>query len=450
MLAFSLNEAFCFLWISSVFVSLLGQQGSEAFRCGSGVSLPPDNVCDFTDQCGDSSDEQQCSGYERCDFEDGLCGMEQDQSLQLGWIKRNGMTGLSPPFHDHNGDVSAHFLSLVCRVNSTSSALRSRVFLSTNDPHVCQITFYYFVSHIAGRLMADLQTPCGDPIRHLWQNTAGLPNQWQRTVIKIQSSQGFQVVFQGQMIAAHEQDEVIAIDDISFSSGCLAADDEILPCQEASNTEEQLYHPDLCRCDSTDEELRSCQSCGSEFDLCDWKSEASAGQISWMCTKATEVPTLEPAPQQDHRNNEEGYFVWLGAKHPLPLSHVRSSAWLSSSLYHCLGRSCCLRFYYAMESSILRVGLYSNERSFIVLDRLWVYSRQLCSVDEFICVSSQCITRDSICDSQPDCSDASDEDPAMCSSVMYSEDSSSSEIWELVQKAEPEALALPTELRAGL
>jgi hypothetical protein len=33
-----------------------------------------------------------------------------------------------------------------------------------------------------------------------------------------------QVVFQGQIIATHEQEEVIAIDDISFGSGCLPAD----------------------------------------------------------------------------------------------------------------------------------------------------------------------------------------------------------------------------------
>lgn len=32
--------------------------------------------------------------------------MIQDQSLRLGWIKRNGMTGLSAPFYDHNGDMS--------------------------------------------------------------------------------------------------------------------------------------------------------------------------------------------------------------------------------------------------------------------------------------------------------------------------------------------------------
>lgn len=33
-----------------------------------------------------------------------------------------------------------------------------------------------------------------------------------------------QVVFQAQMLATHGQEEVIAIDDISFGSGCLPAD----------------------------------------------------------------------------------------------------------------------------------------------------------------------------------------------------------------------------------
>lgn len=32
-----------------------------------------------------------------------------------------------------------------------------------------------------------------------------------------------QVVFQGQIVSTPEQDEVMAIDDVSFSSGCLPA-----------------------------------------------------------------------------------------------------------------------------------------------------------------------------------------------------------------------------------
>uniref|UniRef100_A0A8C9BW66 MAM and LDL receptor class A domain containing 1 n=1 Tax=Phocoena sinus TaxID=42100 RepID=A0A8C9BW66_PHOSS len=460
MLAFLKNEAFGILWISCVFTSVLVQQGMEAFQCDNGVSLPPDNVCDFTDQCGDMSDERQCSNYERCDFEDGLCSIMQDQSLRLGWAKRSGITGPSPPFHDHNGDMSTHFLSLVSNVDSPSSNLdspssnlRSRVFLSTNNPHGCQMTFYYFSSQMNGKLTVGFQTTCGGPTRHLWQSTAGLHNQWERHVLKIQSPQRFQVVFEGQMISTHQQDEVIAIDDISFSSGCLPANDEILPCQETSNTKMEQCHPDisLCRFDSPDEGLRLCQACGFDSDMCDWVSETSAGHTSWMRTKAREISVLESPPQQNQSSDDEGYYIWVGAKHASTLNHLDSRAYLNSSVCHCLGKSCHLQFYYSMENSVLRVGLYNkkeeeifwkynisthrkwvkadvlipeglktfqiifegtilSQKGFIGLDELWVYacaqapSRQLCSADEFTCASGQCIARE-----------LSDEDPATCS-----------------------------------
>ncbi|KAM8802301.1 MAM and LDL-receptor class A domain-containing protein 1 [Rhynchonycteris naso] len=463
MLAFPENEAGCAPWIFCVFLSALLQQGAEAFQCGNGVSVPSDNLCDFTDHCGDKSDEQQCSNYERCDFEDGLCNMTQDQSLQLGWIKRNGMISLTPPFYDHNGAISAHFLSLAYKVDSPSS-LRSRVFLPTTNQHACQITFYYFFSHMSGKLTTGLQTTCGGPIQPLWQNTAGTQNLWERNVVKVQSSQKFQVVFQGQMISTKEKNEVIAIDDISFSLGCLPANDETLPCQEVLDIKKELCHPgtSLCRFDSTVEELRLCQPCGFEFDMCDWASEASTGQISWMRTKTKEIPALESTPQQDQSSDDEGYYMWLGAKHASTLSHLESKAYLNSSMCCCLGKSCHLQFYYTLESSVLNVGLYNNkeeeifwtyntsthrkwvkadvlipeglktfkiifegvllsQKSFIGLDQLWVYvcapapSRKPCSADEFTCASGQCITQGSVCDSWQDCSDRSDEDPAICS-----------------------------------
>ena len=52
------------------------------------------------------------SDYERCDFEDVLCSMIRDQSLQLGWTRRNGLIGQSPPFYDHNGDMSGKCFEL--------------------------------------------------------------------------------------------------------------------------------------------------------------------------------------------------------------------------------------------------------------------------------------------------------------------------------------------------
>lgn len=49
--------------------------------------------------------------YERCDFEDGLGSMTQDQNL-LPWKRRSGLLGPSPPFWDHNGNESGKCFEL--------------------------------------------------------------------------------------------------------------------------------------------------------------------------------------------------------------------------------------------------------------------------------------------------------------------------------------------------
>lgn len=60
MSPFPVKGAFCLLLISCLFVSSRSQQTAEGFECSSGVFLPADHVCDFTDQCGDNGDELQC------------------------------------------------------------------------------------------------------------------------------------------------------------------------------------------------------------------------------------------------------------------------------------------------------------------------------------------------------------------------------------------------------
>ncbi|KAM7154758.1 MAM and LDL-receptor class A domain-containing protein 1-like [Molossus nigricans] len=140
------------------------------------------------------------------------------------------------------------------------------------------------------------------------------------------------------MISAHEQNEVIAIDDTSFSSGYLPAN--------------------------------VCQPCGFEFGMCDWASEAPAGQISWMHTKAKGVSALESTPQQDQSSDDKGYYMWVGAPHASTLSHLDSRAYLNSSVCHCWGRDCRLQFHYTMENSVLRAGLHNNKEEEI----FWTYN----------------------------------------------------------------------------
>lgn len=50
-------------------------------------------LCDFTDDCWDGSDEVDCDNYTRCDFNDtGLCGWVQAKNDQMNWTRHSGST----------------------------------------------------------------------------------------------------------------------------------------------------------------------------------------------------------------------------------------------------------------------------------------------------------------------------------------------------------------------
>ncbi|XP_074051330.1 MAM and LDL-receptor class A domain-containing protein 1 [Macrotis lagotis] len=406
------------------------------------------------------------SSNTKCDFEVDFCVMTLDDTRQLGWTKKNGITSTLPPYHSHNGSKSAYFLSLSSEAGSSPANIKSRVFLPTKSRKSCQVTFYYYSSHVKMKISVGLQTMCGNSFRKIWQNSAGSPNRWERNSIQINSSQKFQVVIQGQRFSTDGEEETIAIDDISFSEGCQPDLGEILPYQERSNTCDWTNQSDTSLClyengfdhESANEKSCSCQFCGFETDLCGWTSATSSKELSWVRTKAREKLGLKPPPPKDHSADTEGYYMWVGANN----GTFSRSAYLTSSKCYCFGRHCHLQFYYYMADSVLTVGLYNNEEKeilwisntstvgdwvkrevsvpetittfkfvfegtiqseagFIGLDSLKVcdceetQTQCPCRAEEFSCASGQCISYESVCDHQQDCSDRSDEDPSACS-----------------------------------
>ncbi|NWI59683.1 MALR1 protein, partial [Calyptomena viridis] len=133
------------------------------------------------------------SSCDKCDFETNLCKAFNEFYLHPGWIRRNGQSGIGPPYSDHNGNDSAYFLALSSEMQSSSATLRTNVFLPTEEEHICQITFHYWVSQMSGTLMVGLQKHSEDTITNIWQDSGELQNQWKANTITINSTEKYEV-----------------------------------------------------------------------------------------------------------------------------------------------------------------------------------------------------------------------------------------------------------------
>ncbi|NXG14009.1 MALR1 protein, partial [Grallaria varia] len=129
----------------------------------------------------------------KCDFETNQCKALHEFNLQPGWIRRNGLSGIGPPYSDHNGNESAYFLSLSSEMKSSSATLRTNVFLPSDEEHVCQITFHYWVTQMSGTLIVGLQKRSEDTATNIWQVSGELQSQWQANTITINSTEKYEV-----------------------------------------------------------------------------------------------------------------------------------------------------------------------------------------------------------------------------------------------------------------
>ena len=80
--------------------------GVNQFRCARGSCIDRSRLCDFTDDCGDSSDESRANCQNvpsRCTFTSSICDWTQAKGDKFDWIQRNGATPsrFTGPTKDH-------------------------------------------------------------------------------------------------------------------------------------------------------------------------------------------------------------------------------------------------------------------------------------------------------------------------------------------------------------
>ncbi|CAF94587.1 unnamed protein product [Tetraodon nigroviridis] len=248
-----------------LFAPALIRACGQEFTCSQGWCVPPDHVCDFRNDCEDGHDEEYCSRYTRCDFEESFCDMTQSPETS-GWVRTNQAPGLK---HDHMGRSSAHFLSLSpVRGNKTTADLKSPVFLP---------------------------------------------------------SQTCQVLIRGELSAQSEASNVLAVDDLSFSPGCSAPTDisstppSLCPdswfaCGDGECIEESRVCDFTPHCLHGEDEAGCPTVCDFDDGSCGWFELTPGDGFDWVRGTSAEVPPHfygYPPPLDHTTSSTEGHFMFI-------------------------------------------------------------------------------------------------------------------------------------------
>ncbi|XP_077347057.1 MAM and LDL-receptor class A domain-containing protein 1 isoform X1 [Lithobates pipiens] len=403
-----------YLFYSLVTFHIVKTSHGNGFQCKDGTRLPMDTVCDFTEQCEDGSDESSCTNYERCDFETDLCGMPNN-----GWTRTSGLAK-KRPWPDHKDSSTAHFLALsVDNARGTLAVLRSVTFFPVDLGAVCLLRFYYYFPEISARLTVGLEMQAQD--KDIWITESSYKDEWRRVFIPIFSSQPFKVTIKG-TIFSEVFSEYLAIDDVSFSEGCIPANETILPCT-------------------------------FDVDSCAWTSDLSTGKIPWGHTSQNIGPILERIAQYNNSDSIKGHFMFIqgSLQNGHRKAYMKSLPYRSSSLL-----TCHFHFYYLIEEdNSLRLVLNVDEGEIVLFEKnvstnnQWMEEKILLpenskdvqlafegtvkTINGLVALgrfqltgcetlsdlpsldNGSCATMESTCDFKQDCEDGSDEDPVICS-----------------------------------
>ncbi|XP_063741754.1 MAM and LDL-receptor class A domain-containing protein 1 [Eleginops maclovinus] len=366
------------------------------FTCNNSVCVELNQVCDFSDDCGDRSDENNCEQQgveERCSFEQGLCFWEQSDVDTAGaeWTHHKGQEAwpMHGPPRDHTQNSDAGYYVMPA-TELTDKGQTSEILSTTLRPSSnCTVRFFFYsLDDAAGRLTAQYRTlRSGSDDTVLWLRENSQSYSWQRAGVTFSSLVISKLVFR------YERGDgirgMVALDDISFSRECEFDPDNnklpetsvpptpsntptpptspstapTLPCPD---NEFFCWRSDVCilatlKCDyhadcPQGEDEDGCGGCTFESDQCQW-TDTSEGQILWHRQKAsnnTEPPT-------DH-TTDTGYYMSVN----LSQGSTRTEARLQSPPLPSSSPFCQILFHFhihAESAGSLRVLMQQAEGS---------------------------------------------------------------------------------------
>lgn len=314
------------------------------FMCNNSVCVDRNHVCDFSDDCGDGSDETSCEQQgvtERCSFEQGLCSWEMSDVDTPGaeWTRHKGQDAWSNqgPHRDHTQNSAAgHYI--IPGTHLTVKGQTSEILSTTLLPSLnCTVRFFYFsLDDAAARLTVQSRTRrSGSDDRTLWLRETSQSYSWRRAEVTFSSSTNSKIVFSYEL--GDRPRGLIALDDISFSKECVVdphntelpdtsptsepptspgtpstSTAPVNPCQDDEffcwRTPGRVCILAALQCDyhadcPQGEDEAGCGPCTFENDQCKW-TDTSDGQSTWQRQKASN----DTEPPADHTTHT-GYYM---------------------------------------------------------------------------------------------------------------------------------------------
>ncbi|XP_035827620.1 MAM and LDL-receptor class A domain-containing protein 2-like [Aplysia californica] len=340
--------------------------------------------CDFSYDCQDHSDEQNCGA---CDFETSQCGWRDMSSGEYIFSRVNSSSTdvMIKPSHDHTvGQGGTGWFLLVRDTGlgyASYSILESPIYGATEAG--CEIQFYYMMEYTAGRLRVYLYPKDTNDYRSV-QGAILLSSPyafstWNKRTIGIGSrAPGFKIIFRYEYKSAPTSYS-LAIDDISFSKSCFKTQSTgscgsgQFECSGSSECKPSGVKCDLAKDCANGFDEQKCNS----YTLCDFE-RGTCGfvisrtlQLNWGLIKGQYQTGAVGHLARDHTyGNQTGGFMYINTRFD---SGVNDTARLKSRIFfpHPNGK-CEMRFFYYAQSNVTtRLNVYTETQEGGALSLKW-------------------------------------------------------------------------------